>query len=221
MRGLFQINPVTKTGQRLYMVHMLLLPFLPITALIIQNSTTLNELLQYQTEVQRIGDKVETATFLERFITNMQRERSEVAFHIFTNGTQTLGLNLTDRFKITDEAFEKMTWPNIKQSESTEMFKSKLRYQVEGGREGREMLTPPLVDQTRRLQVEDQPGRGGHTVRPGLVQQVNIPHISHDPPLSPQGGRRVPGSPLPGHPRDQQQRRVEISHCLQESPQIH
>ena len=29
-------------------------------------STTLNELLQYQTEVQRIGDKVETATFLER-----------------------------------------------------------------------------------------------------------------------------------------------------------
>ena len=36
MRGLFQINPVTKTGQRLYMVHMLLLPFLPITALIIQ-----------------------------------------------------------------------------------------------------------------------------------------------------------------------------------------
>ena len=60
--GLFQINPVTKTGQRLYMVsfvlgllvlqdlianislyissfsqvHMLLLPFLPITALIIQ-----------------------------------------------------------------------------------------------------------------------------------------------------------------------------------------
>ena len=130
MRGLFQINPVTKTGQRLYMVHMLLLPFLPITALIIQNSTTLNELLQYQTEVQRIGDKVETATFLERFITNMQRERSEVAFHIFTNGTQTLGLNLTDRFKITDEAFEKMTWPNIKQSENTEMFKSKLRYQV-------------------------------------------------------------------------------------------
>ena len=93
---------------------MLLLPFLPITALIIQNSTTLNELLQYQTEVQRIGDKVETATFLERFITNMQRERSEVAFHIFTNGTQTLGLNLTERFKITDEG-EKGFYPKTNQ----------------------------------------------------------------------------------------------------------
>ena len=27
----------------------------------------------------------------------------KVAFHIFTNGTKTLGLNLTQRFKITDE----------------------------------------------------------------------------------------------------------------------
>ena len=93
---------------------MLLLPFLPITALIIQNSTTLNELLQYQTEVQRIGDKGETATFLERFITNMQRERSEVAFHIFTNGTQTLGLNLTERFKITDEGNQSAHFRKIK-----------------------------------------------------------------------------------------------------------
>ena len=66
MGGLFQINPVTKTGQRLYMVHMLLLPFLPITALIIQNSTTLNELLQYQTEVQRIGEKVKLILVFEK-----------------------------------------------------------------------------------------------------------------------------------------------------------
>ena len=46
--GLCRINPVTKTGQRLYMVHMLLLPFLPITALIMQNATTLSTLLTYQ-----------------------------------------------------------------------------------------------------------------------------------------------------------------------------
>ena len=64
----------------------------------------------------------------------MQRERSEVAFHIFTNGTQTLGLNLTERFQITDEAFEKMTWPNIKQSENTEMFKSKLSANIGKGK---------------------------------------------------------------------------------------
>ena len=39
------------------MLHMLLLPFLPISALIIQNSLTLKDLLQYQTDVQRSFDK--------------------------------------------------------------------------------------------------------------------------------------------------------------------
>ena len=74
---------------------MLLLPFLPITALILQNATTLSNLLHYQVsqslndviscftfsikrEVERIGAKVYAATLLEKFITNMQRERSEV-----------------------------------------------------------------------------------------------------------------------------------------------
>ena len=46
--GLVKINPVTKTGQRLYMIHMLLLPFLPILALIIQNSYALHDTLEYQ-----------------------------------------------------------------------------------------------------------------------------------------------------------------------------
>jgi len=44
----FEVDPVTKTGQRLYMMHMLLLPFLPITALIVQNSGSLVKQLQYQ-----------------------------------------------------------------------------------------------------------------------------------------------------------------------------
>ncbi len=46
--------------------------------------------------------KVDGATLLEKFITNMQRERAEVAFYIFTNGSQTLEMNLTTRFRHTD-----------------------------------------------------------------------------------------------------------------------
>ena len=34
---------------------------------------------------------------LEKFITDLQRERAEVAFYIFTNGSQTLEMNLTTR----------------------------------------------------------------------------------------------------------------------------
>lgn len=131
--GICRINPVTKTGQRLYMVHMLLLPFLPITALILQNATTLSNLLHYQREVERIGAKVDAATLLEKFITNMQRERSEVAFSIFTNGRQTLGLNLTERFSITDNALENMPWPDMDVYDATQMFKSKLRFQIRHG----------------------------------------------------------------------------------------
>ncbi|XP_040569888.1 uncharacterized protein [Lepeophtheirus salmonis] len=132
--GFCKINPVTKTGQRLYMIHMLLLPFLPIAALIIQNAITLSDLLQYQKEVQNSGVKVDGATHLEKFITNMQRERSEVAFYIFTYGKQTLGFNLSERFKITDEALEKMPWPTMRVSKENEkMFKSKLRFQIRHG----------------------------------------------------------------------------------------
>ena len=57
---------------------MLLLPFLPIIALIIQNSIKLNDLIRYKNEVNNIGKMVYASTQLENFITNMQQERSEV-----------------------------------------------------------------------------------------------------------------------------------------------
>ena len=86
-----------------------------------------------QREVERIGAKVYAATLLEKLITNMQRERSAVAFYIFTNGRQTLGLNLTERFSITDNALENMPWPDMDVFDATKMFKSKLRFQIRHG----------------------------------------------------------------------------------------
>ena len=50
--GFCRINLIKRTGQRSYMMSMLLLPFLPIIALIVQYSLTLKDLLQYQFEVQ-------------------------------------------------------------------------------------------------------------------------------------------------------------------------
>ena len=123
-----------------------------------------------------IIDQVETATFLERFITNMQRERSEVnhhhhpwfqSFELFQGrlpyfhqwhkdaGAEShtkiqnyrwryvsickichkvvafsIDITDTEKWSLSITAFEKMVWPTIKQSENTEMFKSKLRYQA-------------------------------------------------------------------------------------------
>ena len=58
---------------------------------------------------------------------------SKVAFYIFTNGRQTLGLNLTERFSITDNALENMPWPDMDVYDATKMFKSKLRFQIRHG----------------------------------------------------------------------------------------
>ena len=81
---------------------------------------------------------VDGATHLEKFITNLQRERSEVAFHIFTYGKQRLALNLSERFTFTDEALEQMPWPTIitnpnEINSKANIFKSKLRFQIRHG----------------------------------------------------------------------------------------
>ena len=81
---------------------------------------------------------VDGATHLEKFITNLQRERSEVAFHIFTYGKQRLALNLSERFTFTDEALEQMPWPAIitnpnEINSKANIFKSKLRFQIRHG----------------------------------------------------------------------------------------
>ena len=117
------------------MMHMLLLPFLPITALIIQNTGTLIKQLQYQKVVTEIGVKVDEIKVLEQFITNLQSERAEVAFYIFTNGKQTLEMNLTTRFRRTDESLDQLVWPDKfpegrfeKRRENK--FKSRLRFQI-------------------------------------------------------------------------------------------
>ena len=61
------------------MALMLLLPFVPIMALIVQNTATLASQLCYHTEVNKIGQRVAEIKTLEGFITNLQSERAEVA----------------------------------------------------------------------------------------------------------------------------------------------
>ena len=58
------INQLCLIGQRLYMLHMLLLPFLPIVALIVQNSMNLHDMLEYRRESAAIGLKVDGTTAL-------------------------------------------------------------------------------------------------------------------------------------------------------------
>ncbi|KAI9578053.1 hypothetical protein GQX74_013947 [Glossina fuscipes] len=106
-------NPAIKTGRRLQLMQMIILPFIPILALIVQTSVTLQEILDYKAEVADIEAQVTIATDLGKVVTRLQLERSEVAFFIFANGSEERS-NLTQRFTVTDQALNNMTtWSEV------------------------------------------------------------------------------------------------------------
>jgi len=67
------------------MTQMIVLPFIPIVALIIQNLLGLYTVITYRNEVADIDRQVERTLSVGRFVTEIQRERSEVSFLVFTD----------------------------------------------------------------------------------------------------------------------------------------
>ncbi|OWR49743.1 Atrial natriuretic peptide receptor A, partial [Danaus plexippus plexippus] len=94
-------------SRRCQLWRLLLLPFIPILALIVQTTFSLKNSLTNGMEVADVEEQVSRATELGKLVTRLQQERSEVAFFIFTNGS-TLRSNLTQRFAGTDSAIEQM-----------------------------------------------------------------------------------------------------------------
>ncbi|CAH2238159.1 jg22087 [Pararge aegeria aegeria] len=94
-------------SRRCQLWRLLLLPFIPILALIVQTTLSLRNSLTNGVEVADVEEQVSRATELGKLVTRLQQERSEVAFFIFTNGS-TLRSNLTQRFAGTDSAVQQM-----------------------------------------------------------------------------------------------------------------
>ncbi|XP_043194598.1 uncharacterized protein LOC122366416 [Amphibalanus amphitrite] len=82
-----RINPVSKIGRRIYITQMLLLPFIPIVALIVQNIYSMSAVVIYQRGMLEVKHAIEETTDIGLLLTALQLERSEVAFYIFTNGS--------------------------------------------------------------------------------------------------------------------------------------
>ncbi|CRK87152.1 CLUMA_CG000961, isoform A [Clunio marinus] len=106
-------NPAIKRDRQFQLFKMIILPFIPILALLIQTSFSLYDIIQYRNEVNEIESQVVMATDLGKVVTRLQLERGEVAFYIYTNGS-ILKSNLTQRYATTDEAINNMTtWTQI------------------------------------------------------------------------------------------------------------
>ena len=93
--GCYKINPTTPSGQKFFILHMLVLPLIPITALVIQNGVTMSTLMGYSSRVLTIRKQVRGAMEIALFIQNIQDERAEVALYIFTNQSDA-SFNMTE-----------------------------------------------------------------------------------------------------------------------------
>ncbi|XP_045026134.1 LOW QUALITY PROTEIN: uncharacterized protein LOC116915620 [Daphnia magna] len=126
--GCFHISPATRKGKRLQLLQMLLLPFIPILALVVQNVLTMKDAIGAQREATVIEHQIDLTVEVCKLLTALQHERSEIAHYIFTKGNS-LGLpstetsnsrlsshsalynrsSLSHRFAVTDEALRNVS----------------------------------------------------------------------------------------------------------------
>ena len=126
------ITPTTKKGQNIFMAGMLVIPLIPIFALITQNVILFNDVIIRKTDLIASDGSVEQSNEVSRLVSSLQQERSETLFSLFvTNNIQSqvaVGLDLKKRFLQTDFALENMS--NWRSPVGEEMFRSKLRFQI-------------------------------------------------------------------------------------------
>ncbi|XP_046596117.1 uncharacterized protein [Neodiprion pinetum] len=114
--GCFRINPGSKDGQRVYLIQMILLPFIPIAALIAQSchsmATAVKVLHRAENVEQQIGITVE----IGRLLTAFQQERTQSAIYIFTGENRTA---LNNAYANTDELLRDANWSSWNEDSSS------------------------------------------------------------------------------------------------------
>ncbi|KAK7086575.1 hypothetical protein SK128_017444 [Halocaridina rubra] len=88
--GWFYFNPVSKKGKALHLTQMLVLPFIPIIALIIQNGIVMNEAFDYKDEIVTLANQVQDTVDIGQVLRALQLERAEVAYFVLSNASSTL-----------------------------------------------------------------------------------------------------------------------------------
>ncbi|KAG1650015.1 Atrial natriuretic peptide receptor 2 [Nymphon striatum] len=123
----------TKTGMKTAgndkKIHMIqvLLPFVPIMALIIQNCINMVNVVQYQRSMQETINQVKISTGLGNLTEALQSERAEIAFYLFTNGS-VVRRNLSEHFEYTNSLISELEWPKFRINDK--LYHSKILFQI-------------------------------------------------------------------------------------------
>ncbi|XP_050722872.1 uncharacterized protein LOC127001751 isoform X3 [Eriocheir sinensis] len=125
--GCCGLDPTTGRGKQIHLAQMLLLPFVPIMALIIQNGLNMVNVLQYQYEMQETIDQVQISTGLGNVTEALQSERAEIAFYLFTNGS-VIRRNLSEHFAYTNSLIDNLKWPIFRIDDP--LFKNKILFRI-------------------------------------------------------------------------------------------
>ena len=124
------ITPSTRRGQWIYMLIMILIPLVPIFALITQNIVLVNDILIRKNDLLISDRSVLKSDETARLIAALQQERSATLMQIYLSeqASQEVVLDFNNQRLQTDEALKNISvW---RSPPGEEMFRSKLRLQI-------------------------------------------------------------------------------------------
>ena len=125
--GICSFNPTSKRGKATFLIQTMVLSFLPIALLIVQNSFGFYGMVKWKTDIIEKDKLVHEATVLSRFIINLQLERAMVCLAVFLDARSGKATDLTKAYSRTDQALETVKWRTFS---NEKIFKNKLRFQI-------------------------------------------------------------------------------------------
>ncbi|XP_069680478.1 uncharacterized protein [Periplaneta americana] len=84
--GCIRMDPTSTAGKRVYLFQMIILPFIPIAALIVQNCCTMVSVALANRDATAINKQIELTVDIVELLTTLQLERGQIAYYIFTAG---------------------------------------------------------------------------------------------------------------------------------------
>ena len=126
-------RPTSRQGYLAYMFIMILIPLLPITALITQNVINLNSIIARRADLIDSDNSVEKSDETARFIANMQQERSIALMLTFLDDdfdaeTKKINFDIDTQMLKTDVALENIS--DWRSPDGVDILRSKLRLQI-------------------------------------------------------------------------------------------